>query len=293
MSTIDKHTEVIQLAEEILRNIELSEIPLSNICLKAARLARLTNDLGNIENMSDISSSCASGEAYLDAARLQLIAADDKPVSILSSNPNQYVFSPTGNAGERTGLRQGMEKAKGALQEVKAKIYKYTLNIYFQMRFSEISYEIFESTRIMVDNKLKDLIPDSVKMFLSIYDNLKSSNSEDWSNSVHSCRRLLKDVADRLFPPKPDGKAAIERNGKSVKVGDENYINRLVCYIQDKSGSDTYQSVIGTSLQYIGERIDAISDAVQKGSHTNIKSRYEAERFVIYTYLLLGDILSL
>jgi len=293
MSTTDRHTEALQLAEDILRNIELYEIPLSNICLKAARLARLSNDSENIEVLSDMSSACASTEAYLEAAKLQLAAASDKPVSISSSNPNQYVYAPAGNKGERVGLRQGIEKAQGSLQEVKAKVYKYGLTIYFQKRFSGISQEIFESTRMMVEIKLKELVPESVKKFISIYDNLKSDNVEDWSNAVHSCRKLLKDVADKLFPPNPDGFDVIERGCKSIKVGDENYINRLVCYIQDRSGSDTYKSVIGSNLQYTGERIDAISDAIQKGSHTDIKSRYEAERFVIYTYLLLGDILSL
>jgi len=191
------------------------------------------------------------------------------------------------------GLRKGIEGAQGGLQETNAKVYKYVLDIYFQKKFSEISQEIFESTRSMVDNKLKELIPESVKKFISIYDNLKSDNVEDWSNAVHSCRKLLKDVADKLFPPNPEGQDTIERDGKKIKVGDGNYINRLICYIQDKSGSDTFKSIVGTNLRYTGERIDAISDAIQKGSHTDITNQYEAERFVIYTYLLLGDIISL
>ena len=293
MNTTNRHTEALQLAEDILKNIELSEIPLSNICLKVARLARLSNDLENIELLSSWSSTCASTEAYLEAAKLQLSSAGDKPVSISSSNPSQHVFSPPGNMGERVGLRNGIEKAQGNLQENSSKVYKYVLNIYFQKKFSGISQEIFESTRTMVDNKLKELIPESVKKFISIYENLISDNVEDWSNAVHSCRKLLKDVADKLFPPNPDGLKVIEREGKEIKVGDNNYVNRLICYIQDKSGSNTFKSVIGTNLQYTIERMDAISDAIQKGSHTDIKSRYEAERFVIYTYLLLGDILYL
>jgi hypothetical protein len=293
MNPTDRHTEALHLAEDILKNIELSEIPLSNICLKATRLARLTLDTENVEVLSTWSSSCASTEAYIEAAKLQLSAAEDKPISISSANPSQIVFPPAGNMGERVGLRKGIEKAQGNLQEIYTKVYKYVLNIYFQKKFSGISQEIFESTRTTVDNKLKELIPESVKKFISIYENLKSDNVEDWSNAVHSCRKLLKDVADKLFPSNPGGFSAIDRKGKKVKVGDDNYVNRLICYIEDRAGSDTFKSVIGSNLQYTGERMDAISDAIQKGSHTDIKSRYEAERFVIYTYLLLGDILSL
>ena len=36
--------EALSLSDEILRNIELSELPLTNIALKTARLARLLND---------------------------------------------------------------------------------------------------------------------------------------------------------------------------------------------------------------------------------------------------------
>ncbi len=36
--------EALSLSGEILKNIELSEIPLANIALKASRLGRLLND---------------------------------------------------------------------------------------------------------------------------------------------------------------------------------------------------------------------------------------------------------
>ncbi len=37
-------SEALYLSSEILKNIELSELPLTNIALKASRLARLLND---------------------------------------------------------------------------------------------------------------------------------------------------------------------------------------------------------------------------------------------------------
>ena len=42
--TTDALKEALTLSSEILRNIELSEIPLTNIALKTSRLARLLND---------------------------------------------------------------------------------------------------------------------------------------------------------------------------------------------------------------------------------------------------------
>ena len=79
---------------------------------------------------------------------------------------------------------------------------------------------------------------------------------------------------------------------KEIKLGKEQYVNRLIQYIESKSSSSTYKEVIGSSLSYIGNRIDSINNAACKGTHNEIDLN-EAKSYVIYTYLLLGDILSL
>ena len=45
-------------------------------------------------------------------------------------------------------------------------------------------------------------------------------------------------------------------------------------------------------MRYMGDRLDAIFRAAQKGSHSTV-TKEEADRCVVYTYLLVGDILSL
>lgn len=49
---------------------------------------------------------------------------------------------------------------------------------------------------------------------------------------------------------------------------------------------------MGANLSYIGDRIDSVNNAACKGTHDEIDLN-EAKSYVIYTYLLLGDILSL
>ena len=43
----------------------------------------------------------------------------------------------------------------------------------------------------------------------------------------------------------------------------------------------------------MGDRLDSIFHASQKGSHDVILTKDEADRYVIYTYMIVGDILSL
>ena len=42
----------------------------------------------------------------------------------------------------------------------------------------------------------------------------------------------------------------------------------------------------------IGMRLDAINDAVCKGTHVEV-TKDEASRYIIHTYLLISDIISL
>ena len=57
-------------------------------------------------------------------------------------------------------------------------------------------------------------------------------------------------------------------------------------------GSKTYKDVVGADLGSIGMRLDAINDAVCKGTHVEV-TKDEASRYIIHTYLLISDIISL
>jgi hypothetical protein len=44
---------------------------------------------------------------------------------------------------------------------------------------------------------------------------------------------------------------------------------------------------------FLGDRLDAVFKAAQKGSHADIVTREEADRYVVYTYMIVGDLMSL
>ncbi|MCK5116997.1 MAG: hypothetical protein KAR44_10380 [Candidatus Aegiribacteria sp.] len=98
-------------------------------------------------------------------------------------------------------------------------------------------------------------------------------------------------LADKVYPPERGYRTSSD--GKSIAIGPENYINRIMCYVEDRSSSNRFIEIVGSSLEYLGNRLDAIFHAAQKGSHSEIYSREEAERYFIYTYLIIRDILSL
>ena len=57
--------------------------------------------------------------------------------------------------------------------------------------------------------------------------------------------------------------------------------------------SHTAKAIVGSDLNYLGNRLDAVAAGAQKGSHTDIVTQEEADRIVVHTYMILGEILSL
>jgi hypothetical protein len=137
------------------------------------------------------------------------------------------------------------------------------------------------------------LVPTALQQFAAVHDNLQSENPEDWANAVHSCRRILQAVADAVFPPSSESRVKETPKGPTeIKLGKDNYVNRLVCYAEGQSASKRFSDLVGSHLGFLGDRLDAVFRASQKGSHA-VVMRDEAHRFVVYTYMIVGDILSL
>ena len=322
--------EALALSDDIIKNIELNEIPLANIALKTARLARLTNDFDmnkimelEISGYSDESSGFVpknqwkigmdadreyqtedykmqiypesieqlEGEILLNQTGLEV--ARDADISFASVNPQQRFSTYTGNWKERTEIRKRNNILLKRLASRRSLIYQYVLKKYLELRFSNIADDIFANIREKVDKNIGKLVPDSVTRFTAVYENLNSENTENWSNAVHSCRRILKDLADAVYPPGDDKQKVIDGQEKAIKLGEAQYVNRILEFITESSDSQNYQDVVGSQLIFVKDRLESLLNASHKGTHTTIVSKEEANRIVVYTYLIIGDILSL
>jgi hypothetical protein len=306
--------EALNVSGEILKDIEGSEIPLSNIALKALRLAKLLNEtdyikifeyeVGGYPRTKGGIKSEVRNLAHI-AGRTYLEKDDETGKEV------EYVY---------TESLKGMEDAKVAspllkllpsidsaklLKEYRTKhlellnsrrlfIHDYASKNYYELKFSNATNDAFSRIQKRVDSKIDRLVPKGVQRFAVIYDYLRSDKPEQWSDAVHDCRRILKDLADAIFPPQSQPRIKIlQGKKKEIKLGDEDYVNRLICFIEDNSESERFNELVGSHLDFMGNRLDGIYRAANKGSHTDITSREEADRCVVYTYMIVGDILSL
>jgi len=325
--------EALALSEEVLKNIELNEMPLANIALKASRLARLLNDYDSQMILEYEASgypttpdgvvpdiyrlAVKSGREYqqkdtktgevknyiypisieeleqeLKSTEAALAAARDPDVSVSSANPNQMVWNPVGNKFERDTIRTSAARAQRRLSTRRSFIYSYVLRRHYELKFSGIADDIFSRIREAVDSVIGTKVPDAVQKLAAVYENLQSENPEDWANAVHSCRRILQDLANAVYPARANIEKVIDGKKRVIKLGEDQYINRLVAFIEEHSDSERFTEIVGSHLSFIGDRLDSVFHAAQKGSHA-IVSKEEADRYVVYTYLITGDILSL
>lgn len=234
--------------------------------------------------------SIAVMEATVEAAKARMEVAYDRDISV-SSHSTYNAHIPAGNQQERNNIALTIRSTTERIEKVKSKIYEYILSVNYELKFGDITEDVFTRKRKSVDTNLKDICPEAIQKFISVYENLKSNNDEDWANAVHTCRRIIKEVADSLYPPS-NTPIQLPGSGKSIKVGEDQYINRLIQYINSKSTSEKFSAIVGSHLKFIGERLDGVHEAANKGTHAEV-TLDEAERYIIYTYLVIGDILAL
>lgn len=320
---------------EILNDIELNQLPLSNIALKTSRLARLLNDIDfqrimelevggypigadgiqpDIWQLAVKAKRNYMHKSILDKETKEYIftesierlehtvrisptaleAAKDPDIALSSSNPYQRIEPPASHSLERSSITSDAATASSRLSSRRAFIHGYVLSKYSELKYSGIADDVFSRIRERVDSAIGGIIPTAIKRLTAVYDNLRSENPEDWSNAVHSCRRILQDLADAVYVPQKEDKITVVNNKeKRIKLGEDNYINRLIAFVEEHGSSKRFNDIVGSHLKYLGDRLDAVFQAAQKGSHATIINKEEADRYVVYTYLIIGDILSL
>ena len=317
--------EALNLAVDILKDIELSRMPMSNIALKTSRLARLINELeyekifeyeagGYPSGPNGVSPPVwklaeIAGRVYLDkdkvskmskkslsaienllaSNKIALELAADKNISISSANPNQYVPSPITNMRERNARISNINELSDQLADRQSFIYAYTKEVYYKLKFSTLTDQVWLRLKNKIDTYISEIIPDEANKLSAIYDSLNDDNPEKWATALTTCRRMLQAMADNLYPPT---KKAKKKGKTTIKLGTEQYINRLMCYIEEKSTHETLDKITNSNLEYIGKRLDSIKDEACKGTHASV-NKEEAERCFMHVYMIIGDILEI
>ena len=183
-----------------------------------------------------------------------------------------------------------VNETKSVLERIKQRVSEFLSQTEKELSYGQVQSSIFEENRIFVDEQLSKVCPEAIKKFISVYQRLKTEEEEDWSQALTSCRRILKDFADVIYPP--TNKPVKCHNGKERVLGQDKYINRLWQFAYANVNSKTTQEVLKGQIDYLGTRIDALYKLTTKGVHEKV-DKFDVNQCVIFTYLLLGDLLRI
>lgn len=175
--------------------------------------------------------------------------------------------------------------AKGLLYSVKSELLK-RLNITITDIIYGNTLQVIFSTFHDQVSEILETNSEAISQLNIAYENLgQSEDSERISHVAFACRRLVKAVSDKLYPPCT--KATL-KDGSTIDAGEEKFLNRLHAYIDSIDSPDA--KYLLKKLEIIKDLLSKVPESVNKGVHDKI-SRTEAEKMVLYSYIILGDII--
>lgn len=176
---------------------------------------------------------------------------------------------------------------KNILERIRSKVHDYLVKVEARLTFEERNNDVFDQHITVVNDLIAEHAPEVATMFTAAYDRLDDTNPESLHQAATSCRRILRAVADHLFPPGPP---IVDTSGTKRDVGEEQFVNRLLAYAESKLPG-TVGELWQASLNDLSVRLDALNSLASKGVHAPAIGLFEARHCAMQTYLVVGDLL--
>ncbi|MBL4937643.1 hypothetical protein JK636_18160 [Clostridium sp. YIM B02515] len=156
--------------------------------------------------------------------------------------------------------------------------------LYNSLAFSDDLQTSFDILKNQIDDKLLDLNPELAEKLMIAFKGVANNNSEEWSQSLTTCRRFIENLADFLYPPRE-----VQKNDR--QLGQQQYINRIWAFMDEAIKSESNRELAKSHVDFLGAYLQKIHKLSNKGVHASL-SRVEAIKTVFHTYLMVADILE-
>lgn len=185
----------------------------------------------------------------------------------------------------------GNVQLKGIVESVRNKALEFVNNIILELEYGDILSSIFEETRKVVDSRLVEICPLAIEKLTKTYrDVVRGSSSLAWSQIAFACRDILQDFADSIYKPEylPEGEKQPTRRQTKKKLA-------FTLRARMSKLKDTERELIEAQIDHSLSYFDKLTDLIQKYAHPEgfEVEKEDAHRCVIYTYLVIGDILKM
>jgi hypothetical protein len=192
--------------------------------------------------------------------------------------------------GGRAQLIPVIGQLQTILDRVRSSVYAFLVTTEAELESGQAQAGIFVRAQEYVNAALAQYAPKALEQFIAAQDRLYDGSSEDLAHALTSCRRMLKSLADQLYPA--TGEAVLGVDGVQRTMGDDQYRNRLLEYVRQTLGKHGQYAVIQKTLDGLGARLKSLDALASKGVHDEVTAA-EAETCVVWTYLLAADLVRL
>jgi hypothetical protein len=225
------------------------------------------------------------GQIEQELARLRRVY-DDLTVPA-NLTPIDTYFVTKDMDSSRAKLLPDMHRLEQMQERVKTAIHSFLVITESELDEGQQESSLFLRAQEYINSSLAKYAPSALQMFVAAQDRLYSGDPEDLAHALTSCRRMIKALADALYPPTEQtitGGDGVERT-----LSDALYRNRLIQYVREQLGGHKQGPVLQKTLDSLGARLTSLDSLASKGVHHEVNAA-EAEACIVWTYLLAADI---
>lgn len=308
-----KSEHILELAKELLDDIELSRTNTDSLLLKASRLARwvgseevrywLKLEIGGYNGSNETSlkymgitgrwinrekktgywGPLAQQEAAIDAEKAKMAFLRTPDSSGEWAGVAVAVAVAVANVtNAMTTAAQNITRLSGIRTKVLGQLHAFVSDIYYEKEFDSLSESIFERYKSDVDTLISSSCGDVLEQIPAVMNRLAEGDQEAISQALTTCRRVIDSFADNIFPPSDE---TIEIGGNQLTLGADRHQNRISAYIHQRIESKTRKKRFRQNLANLYDRVST-------GVHNDVTAE-EARTLFLNTYLLVGEILHL
>ncbi|MEI3802737.1 MULTISPECIES: AbiTii domain-containing protein [unclassified Chitinophaga] len=305
MESKSKH--VIDLAKEIIDNIELSEIDAQSILLKTTRLARYADAVEIREwlkmEMQGFPSNNPTAEKYMTKTGRWInydekkgswipLAQIDASIKSQAEKIKQLRIPDANYAAANVAINNIMNalhavsteisRLSGIRSRVISLLHDFATTVYYERIFDNLAESIFEEYKKEIDLLIAKNSGDILDQIPSVIARLSDSDKESISQALTTCRRIIDSFANHIYPPSD---IPIMLGGNEISLKADKVLNRINAYVSQRCESESRRNKIRQNLKNLYERSSA-------GVHSDVDAQ-EARNLFFNVYLLLGEILKL
>lgn len=179
-------------------------------------------------------------------------------------------------------------RLESTLAAIVDRCFRFLNDTITELQYGGVVEYLMEEIRRETDEKLATLDPKIAEETQSLYLSLTSTNPADWSKVGHSCRKILKLLADSVFPPRDEKYNA--KDGRTLEVTEPCYINRLYVFLDENSSADE-KKFLGAQTEYLESYIRQVVNYAQMAEHNPSIEKFHANMLAIHTYLVISSVL--